>query len=134
MTLRISSELLAQLLKAAENAPDIEVCGLLLGQGDQVTQLCPAANIAPDPARHFELDPATLIGAHRAARDGGLMVIGHWHSHPHGPAYPSQEDARCASPDGQVWIILGQDGVQCWRAVENGTVHGRFEQEALAVV
>lgn len=93
-----------------------EVCGLLLGRDRRIEAIGPAANVAPDPARHFELDPAVLIAAHRAARAGGLPVIGHYHSHPSGIAWPSATDAACASPDGSAWLIVAGEAARLWIA------------------
>ncbi|MFM7027643.1 MAG: M67 family metallopeptidase [Chakrabartia sp.] len=134
MKVHISSNLLHRLHAAAAATPDQETCGLLLGRGARIEDVVVAANVAATPATHFEVDPAALITAHKKARVGGLEVVGNWHSHPQGRAEPSAEDARCAAPDGQIWIILGQEGAQAWRAVDAGPRHGRFEQVALAVV
>lgn len=134
MTLEISSELLRRAEAAARAAHPLEACGLLLGNAARVTDLLVVRNVAPVPETHFEVDPAALIAAHRVARAGGPAIIGNWHSHPSGLARPSTEDARAAAPDGQFWLILGQDGVSCWKVVKSGNLHGRFEQEALAVV
>ncbi len=134
MRLEISSELLRQAEAAALAAHPFEACGLLLGHEDKVIELVVARNVALTPQTHFEVDPAALIAAHRAARTGGAQVLGNWHSHPMGLARPSAEDARSAAPDGQFWLILGQNQAHCWRAVESGLLHGRFEPVALAVV
>lgn len=134
MRVEISSLLLAKLQAAVAASPEVERCGLLFGAGGRVTDISFADNIAANPQRHFELDPAHLISAHRAARGGGPAVIGHWHSHPIGTAEPSPEDARSAALDGRIWLILSASEVRLWRAVENGPVQGRFEPLALAVV
>ena len=93
-----------------------EICGLLLGQAGEIGDIRPAANVAPDPARHFELDPAVLIAAHRRARLGGPVVIGHYHSHPSGQAIPSITDAACAAPDGSLWLIVAGREARLWLA------------------
>lgn len=134
MRVEISSLLLAKLQAAIAAHPHEECCGLLFGAGERVTDVSFAQNVAEHPQRHFELDPSHLIAAHRAARANGPAVVGHWHSHPVGTADPSPEDARCAAPDGSWWLILSASDVRLWRAVENGTVQGRFEPLALAVV
>lgn len=69
------------------------------------------ANVAPDPLRHFEIDPAALIAAHRASRAGGLAVLGYFHSHPNGLARPSATDARAAAGDGRIWAIVALNDV-----------------------
>ena len=83
----------------------------------------------PDPARHFEIDPAALIAAHRAARGGGPEVLGYYHSHPTGRAEPSDTDRAQASGDGRIWAIVAQGRVQLWRDLPEG-----FEPLPLRVV
>ena len=60
------------------------------------------ANVATDPTRHFEVDPAALVAAHKGARSGGAQVIGYFHSHPNGLARPSATDAATSARDGAV--------------------------------
>ena len=110
-----------------------EVCGLLLGEGERVVRVDRCTNVAAAPARRFEIDPAALIAAHRAARGGGLRVLGHYHSHPSGDAMPSPRDAADALPDGSVWLVVANGTMTAWRAVEGGRIHGRFDPVALAL-
>lgn len=119
MLLTISSLLLDEMIDAATAKPDAEICGLLLGQGSSVEAVLPCANIAASPGDSFEIDPAALIAAHRAARNGGPAVIGHYHSHPRGPAEPSARDAAAAEP-GSYWIIIARRDVRCWLAATEG--------------
>lgn len=103
------------MIDAARNAAPAEACGLLLGTGTRIESVHPTANVAPDPATHFEIDPAALIAAHRAARQGtGPQVVGYFHSHPNGLARPSATDARDAARDGRVWIIVAGGAITCW--------------------
>ena len=105
---------LARLLEeAAHQAPD-EACGLLLGHGGiDEARLC--ANVHATPASHFAIDPQALIDAHRAARCGGLQVLGYYHSHPSGRAEPSATDKAMAAGDGRIWAIVAQGQVTFWR-------------------
>lgn len=131
MVFRISSALLAQIIYQAAKSSHAEICGLLLGEGNEVREIRPAANVAPDPASRFEIDPATLIAAHRVARNGGMAVLGHYHSHPNGAIEPSPCDADMAPPDGALWLICAPDGrYALWRAGDAG-LHGRFIRCAL---
>lgn len=104
-----------------------EACGLLFGEGDRVTDWQRADNVAEDPLRHFEIDPAVLFAAFRAERAGGRRLIGYWHSHPSGDASPSLTDAAMADPDGRLWLIVTSETMTAWRAVEGGARHGRFD-------
>ncbi len=133
MTLHISSEILNALVQKSKAALPEEACGLLFGVDDAVSGWIPTANVAAYPARHFEIDPATLIAALRAERDGGEQVIGYWHSHPSGDARPSTTDADSAAPDGRYWLIIGTE-VLLWRAVAEGALHGRFDPIAFDIV
>jgi proteasome lid subunit RPN8/RPN11 len=130
MTLEISSALLARLLAQARAAPGVEVCGLLFGTSGRITVAEPCANLASDPARAFEIDPAALFAAHRRARTGGPTLIGHYHSHPTGKAQPSATDAANAMGDGAVWLIVAGEDARAWRTVERGA----FEAVVLEVV
>ena len=115
MKVRISRLLLEQ-IKALAAADAREVCGLLLGETGCIGDIRPAANIAADPARYFELDPAVLLAAHKAARLGGPAIMGHYHSHPSGRSEPSAVDAQNATPDGSLWMILAGEEIGLWIA------------------
>ncbi|WP_420144915.1 Mov34/MPN/PAD-1 family protein [Sphingobium sp.] len=125
MRVEISRTLLEQIVALAA-ADANEVCGLLLGTSDRIEAIMPAANIATDPARHFELDPAILIAAHRAARTGGPAIIGHYHSHPSGVAAPSITDAACATSDGSLWLIVAGHDATLWRTGPDTAVNVHF--------
>ena len=121
MMLEISRASLGAIRAAAMASPDAEVCGLLLGEGLRVDQVRPCRNVAEDSATAFEIDPETLIAAHKATRAGGPAVIGHYHSHPNGKAEPSARDVAAAR-GGEVWIIVTNESLTGWLATE-----GRFE-------
>lgn len=131
--LEISSEALRRIVAHARLSPHFEVCGLLFGDANSITDARRCRNVADDPARRFEIDPAALLAAHRAARGGGPRPIGHYHSHPSGAPVPSPRDAADAFPDGQLWLIVASDEVTAWRAVPRGAVEDRFDPVRLVV-
>lgn len=114
MQIEVTSGTIATLLKEAAEAAPLECCGLLLGRDGRVLEARTAANVAADPARHFEIDPAALFAAHRAARSGGLDLIGYYHSHPTGHPLPSATDCEHASGDGRAWAIIAGGEVTFW--------------------
>lgn len=120
MVVELTSGVTATLLREAAQSGSDECCGLLLGQGGTVEIAVTAANVHPDPARHFEIDPAALIAAHRTARAGGPQVLGYYHSHPNGRAEPSATDAAQASGDGRIWAIIAAGAVTWWRDAPHG--------------
>ena len=115
MTLEVTREALEAMVAEAVQAAPGEACGLLLGEGGRVLEVRPAANVALDPARLFEVDPQALIDAHRAERGGGPELLGYFHSHPSGPPEPSGTDRTMASGDGKVWAIVAHGEVRFWR-------------------
>lgn len=118
--LEISSSALAALRGEAARAEPRECCGLLLGRGTRIEAIAPAANLASTPETRFEIDPAALIAAHRAARAGGAEVVGYYHSHPRGAPVPSAADRAHASGDGRVWAIVARGALGCFRDGANG--------------
>ena len=131
--LAISRDILNELVQKCNAAAPREACGLLFGADGAVAGWSMTANVATDPHRHFEIDPAALIAALRAERGGGPRVAGYWHSHPSGDAAPSATDAAMAAPDGKLWLILAGEAITAWRAVEDGAWHGRFAAVELEV-
>ena len=143
-SIAISAGLLARIVSDALSGADgtsagHERCGLLTGDGQTITGFVPAANVHADPGRHFELDPALLLSATRAARAGGPAIIGHYHSHPAGgAAEPSAQDAaqadlpNCAG-DGRLWLIVTPDDATLWRAAAGGPHRAAFAPVRLVV-
>ena len=119
MTLRVTRAALERMRASARESAPEECCGLLLGN-EAIEEARPAASIATDLHRRFEIDPQALIDAHRAARSGAPAVIGYYHSHPAGPAAPSNTDRAMASGDGKIWAIVGDDRVTFWRDGRGG--------------
>ena len=120
MKTRISRTVLEAIRNQAAASPDREVCGLLFGSAAQVDGVMAAENVAEDPARHFEIDPAALFAAIRAERAGGPAIAGYYHSHPGGVAAPSETDRANAAADGKLWLIIAGDAVTGWRAGPDG--------------
>ncbi len=132
MIVGISRVLLDQIVGFAAELPGEEVCGLLFGDAGVITDARPARNIVPDRTSRFEIDPAALIAAHRAARGGGPRPIGNFHSHPNGAATPSARDAADAEP-GSLWMIVAAGEVRLFVAATDGPIHGRFRPVELRV-
>lgn len=119
MRVAISSGVIDQILAHAAAEPGREVCGLLFGDDSHIDAALPTANVAPDPARHFEVDPQALFAAIRAERGGGARLVGHYHSHPSGTSEPSARDAADAEP-GRLWLIVAGEEARLWRSVAGG--------------
>jgi proteasome lid subunit RPN8/RPN11 len=115
----IATGLADQIRAAAAATPGMEVCGLLFGTEARIEHVIPAANVAPEPDRAFEINPAALFAALRAERAGGARLIGHYHSHPNGRAEPSARDLAAAE-EGRLWLIVAGDVIRAWIPVDGG--------------
>ena len=149
MDVRIASDLIDAIVAEAARAPGHEVCGLLfaspqtdrnLGAGsldfardERVLEARTTPNVAADPSRAFEIDPASLFVAIRAERAGGARILGHYHSHPSGSPTPSARDAAMADRPGRLWLIIADGIVKAWRERPGGPVQNAFEPVRLVV-
>jgi desampylase len=113
MKLQISRALVDQMITHASQSPQTEVCGLLFGEREIVASVKSCANVADDPASHFEIDPAALIAAHKAARAGAATIIGCYHSHPNSDFALSEHDKEGAE-EGQIWILIARNQIGAW--------------------
>lgn len=120
MPVTISSETMAAIRAHATETPDVEVCGLLLGEGDVISAALPASNVATDPTTNFEIDPALLIATHKRHREGSAAILGNYHSHPNGKSAPSGQDAVGADQIGQYWMIVTPAEVGFWQVISPG--------------
>jgi len=128
----ISRSLLDRVLAYAEAEPDREICGLLFGDLHQIKAIQPVRNVHPDPSTHFEADPSALIAAYRAERAGGPKLVGHYHSHPSGHAFPSAKDAASAEPE-LLWLIVAGKDAALFQAIQGGEIAGAFRPVAMRV-
>ncbi|HYZ48989.1 MAG TPA: M67 family metallopeptidase [Sphingomonas sp.] len=120
MKTEISRTVLDAIQSHAATEPAREVCGLLFGGGGRIDAATPAENVAEEPGRRFEIDPAALIAAMRAERAGGPKLLGYYHSHPNGPPEPSATDRAFAATDGRLWLIIARGEIAAWKAGEGG--------------
>lgn len=120
MGLQVTRDVIELLHAEARRAHPQECCGILLGTAGHITSAKPAPNVHPTPQTHFEIDPQTLLDAHRAARADGPQVLGYYHSHPHGPDEPSATDRAEAAHDGAIWAIISGDAIGWWRDAASG--------------
>ena len=114
----------------AERTCPEECCGVLVGRGGRVEQVVEAGNVAESRSRRYAIDPEVLLAVHKESRSAGRDVVGYYHSHPSGAAWPSAFDLEHAWPGVSYVIVALEDG----RTVElrSFRLHGdgdRFEEE-----
>jgi proteasome lid subunit RPN8/RPN11 len=135
----VAASILDHAREGAAAAPPEEVCGVLGGrragreegtsgddgapgaddpsdadgdgaETDTVTATEPVPNVADDPRREYELDPAGTVATIDRLESAGLDVVGFYHSHPESDPVPSRTDERRATWPGYVYLICNPDG------------------------
>jgi proteasome lid subunit RPN8/RPN11 len=114
----IAPAALEAVLAAARSGRREEPCGLLLGHrvplGAEVVLAVPVANAHPSPERGFHMTPEALVAAGRSGRARGFDIVGYWHGHLEGPAWPGDTDeegmllSRGDDLPPQVHLVLGR--------------------------
>lgn len=122
---------------AREGAP-AEVCGLLGGtfgeDRSRVAAVERAANAADDPETAYAIAPAEQFALMDRLEADGHSVVGFYHSHPRGPARPSDVDVARATWPSRSYLLVDLAGahpvVGAWRWDGD---RGRFVREVLEV-
>jgi proteasome lid subunit RPN8/RPN11 len=123
-TLLIPDSIRAALVAhAREGAPE-EVCGVLAGERgaeeQRVETVHRAANAAQKPRVRYEIDPREQLELLETVEAAGREVVGFYHSHPRGPAEPSETDVELATWPDRSYVVVALDGsdgvsVGSWR-------------------
>ena len=93
--MRISQELLDEIIAHAhEDAPN-ECCGLVAGRDGNATAVHRARNSFESPLR-YEVHPQDQFRIMMAIDDAGEEIAAIYHSHTKSEAYPSQTDVNLA--------------------------------------
>jgi proteasome lid subunit RPN8/RPN11 len=125
-TLELPRVLATQILSLARDAAPFEIVGVLGGpHAGRVSTMYPLQNVADQPERAYQAEPAGLARALVAIRREQLELVGIYHSHPNGPSTPSSTDLKQATWDVPYLIVDAHSGViQAWLLFETlQTVH-----------
>ena len=111
LILSLTQAHLDRMRTAAVAAYPAECCGLLVGLETtaqwQVTQVVPTHNLwATERNDRFAIDPVIHLTWKRRLRGRQEHLIGHYHSHPNGEAYPSGTDLAMGFEPELVWVIV----------------------------
>ena len=94
MDLRLAADILEEVTEHAKSVYPKEGCGLLAGR-QTAERFIPMMNAA-SRLTEYEMDAAELIATLRGLRRTGEHLVAIYHSHPNGPAEPSQTDIERA--------------------------------------
>ncbi len=93
--MRISQELIDEIVAHSRDDLPNECCGLIGGHGDEVSSVHRARNAAATWLR-YELHPSDQLRIMNRLEDDGEELVGIYHSHTKSEAYPSQTDINLA--------------------------------------
>jgi proteasome lid subunit RPN8/RPN11 len=94
MRLMLSQSAQTDLIQHAKTGYPEEVCGLLVGRGEQISRVIPTENGATDKRSGFLIPQQALNHHLPQIRAEGLRLIGFYHSHPNTAPIPSPTDVR----------------------------------------
>ena len=109
--LQIPAGIVRSIVLHARHARPRECCGLLVGSGSRVVLAVPLRNTARGQTR-YRIDPREHIALRRVVRETTprLDIVGVYHSHPRGRAYPSETDVAEALYPEWAHVIVGLGG------------------------
>jgi [CysO sulfur-carrier protein]-S-L-cysteine hydrolase len=99
---RIVEELKAHAREASPN----ECCGLLSGRDSTVATRHALRNLSPTPERNYFASPEELFRAMRRIRSAEESLLAIYHSHPSGPAHPSDTDVAMAYYPDVIYLVI----------------------------
>lgn len=130
--LKISRQIINDIINHARLGLPEEVCGYLAGNEREITRQFKLTNV-DHSNEHFSFDPAEQFHVVREARKAGLEILANYHSHPETPARPSQEDIRLAFDPNISYVIVSLAAevpeIKSFR-IQNGEV----EKEEIQIV
>jgi proteasome lid subunit RPN8/RPN11 len=112
-----------------------ECCGILVGVDQTIVEAVPAANVAEEPLRRYEVSPADHFAQIKRCRAAGgphaPRIVGVYHSHPHSAPVPSPTDLDQAFEE-YVYVIAGPvDAAASFVIRGYRLASGKFEEIAL---
>lgn len=104
-TIRIPRTLANELLHQAQLSPEQEVCGLIGKRGERV-ECYPIENVATRPEMLFAMNAEEQIAAFKQMQQKEQQLFAIYHSHPYGPALPSNIDMAEAHYRDALYLII----------------------------
>ncbi|OIB58529.1 desampylase [Natrialba sp. SSL1] len=140
-TLVLPDEIRTQLCERARTGTPEEICGILGGTFDadrsQVASAYPATNVADTPRTRYRIDPEEQLECFERLEAAGEEIVGFYHSHPNGPARPSETDVEAATWPDRSYVIVSLEpfavGSWRWRSDDSvdGESGGQFKRERI---
>lgn len=101
----IPAQILADMIAHCKANYPNEACGILAGNGSEVSKIYKMTNIENSPVTYM-LDSKEQFKAMKDMRENNLSMLAIFHSHPSSGAYPSAKDVSLAFYEDCVYIIV----------------------------
>ncbi len=133
LMLTIPRPLYDAMIQHLQDEYPLEACGLLAGKGGIVSRLYPIENIRRSPTA-YEMEPTQQIQAIVELEEAGLELAAIYHSHPQGPAAPSETDVALAYWPEAAYLIVSLQDRAAPQARAFAIVAGRAAEIPLALL
>jgi proteasome lid subunit RPN8/RPN11 len=130
--LRVPQLLLEHTLAHLHRLAPCEGVGLWAGTKGRVSEVIELPNIHAKPQVAYEAEPLALVRAIGDIEERGLELLAIYHSHPTGPAWPSQSDKTQAFWRVPYVIVALQSGdIKAYRLPEETEVMIQIETQTI---
>lgn len=124
MSLELPETVYCAIIDHFRSCLPFEGCGLIAGTAGRVSVYYPMTNTEQSSSSYL-MDPAEQFQVMRSMRESGMEMLGICHSHPDGPACPSEKDVRIAWYEDVAYLIVsfagGKPSARAFR-IATGTV------------
>ena len=128
--MRISRQLLDDVIAHARAEAPNECCGLIASRDGEAVAVHRARNAAASPLR-YEIDGMEQYRIQTAIEDAGHDLGAIYHSHTRSAPEPSQTDINLAFYPDALYVIVGLKGdepdVRAWRIVDGQVSEAQLE-------
>jgi proteasome lid subunit RPN8/RPN11 len=134
--LKISRQLLAEIVAHARAEAPKECCGMVAARDGRAVAVHRARNVAASPKLAYSVDPRDQFRIEMGIEDAGLELGAIYHSHPRTEPVPSQTDINLALHPEALYVIVGLQGaepdVRAFRIVDGAVTEASLEVEDAA--
>jgi proteasome lid subunit RPN8/RPN11 len=105
--MRISRELLDEIVAHARDESPNECCGMVAARDGEAVRVYRARNVAPSPRLAYEIAGSEQYRIQMEIEHSGLDLGAIYHSHTRSEPYPSQTDINLAFYPDALYVIVG---------------------------
>jgi proteasome lid subunit RPN8/RPN11 len=131
--LRISRQLLDEVVEHAQADAPNECCGMIAARDGEAVAVHRARNVAATPKLRYEMDGMEQYRIQSTIEDEGLELGAIYHSHTRSAPMPSQTDINLAFYPDALYVIVGveddEPDVRAWRIVDGAASEATLEVE-----